>query len=134
MYMDYLNHVHKYYSPWSKKFFPKIVDEVSKNISKRNFRIMGAFSNNKLIAFVNASVHYSKIESRYNAWINDIYVSPKFRGKGVAKNLIQEIEIWAKKRGAKEIRFGTSVKNKPALKTWKKLGYKEHIIDFIKKI
>ncbi len=54
------------------------------------------------------------------------YVLPEVRGKGIAMNLVEEFEMWARANGAAEIAFGiaSGIKNaEAAARLMKRWGY-----------
>jgi ribosomal protein S18 acetylase RimI-like enzyme len=68
----------------------------------------------------------SQIEVEENAeygHIVTINVAPKFRRKGVATKLLQEIESFLKQRSITQIRLEVREDNNPALKLYNKLDY-----------
>ena len=56
-------------------------------------------------------------------WINELYVEPEYRRKGIAAEIFTFIERWAKDKGIKYIATMTGEKNKTALKFYKKMSY-----------
>jgi len=55
--------------------------------------------------------------------IEDLAVKDGFKGKGISKELIEDLEEYAKKNNIKKVLFNTHVKC-PALKFYQKLGFK----------
>ncbi len=67
-------------------------------------------------------------------WIEEIYVSPKFRGNGIGKTAIEELKILAQKEGVKRIRLEYEPSNADAVRLYEKLGfadfgYKQMVIE-----
>lgn len=65
-----------------------------------------------------------------SAYIMDVFVKDAFRGKGVAKRLVLEVEKWLINKGATVIKLDTSKFGRPL---YEKIGY-ENSIELIKKI
>jgi GNAT superfamily N-acetyltransferase len=59
-----------------------------------------------------------------DVWIiNDLYVEPHFRGRGIAPGLIGWVHATAKKVGIVQIRISTEAGNVVAQKLYESLGY-----------
>lgn len=56
--------------------------------------------------------------------IKRMYVIPKYRGKKIAKNILSELENWAKELGIKKCVLETGKKQPEAISLYKKCGYK----------
>lgn len=57
-----------------------------------------------------------------------MYVRPAFRGRGVIKGLISELEEWARSQNIREVRLEVYDDNAGALKAYDKAGFKRHVI------
>ena len=58
------------------------------------------------------------------AFIQEICVSKNIRRQGLGKTLMIEINMWAKKRGLKEIEFNVWSQNKIALAFYQEMGFR----------
>ena len=69
-------------------------------------------------------------------YLEGIYVKPNYRNKGIAKNLVDMCENWAKEQGAREFASGCLIDNNESLAFHLKYGFEEtqRIICFNKKI
>ena len=65
-------------------------------------------------------------------YIEDLFVTPEYRGRGIGKKLMNLVEEEAKKRGIKKLRLSSKVKNTPANTLYKGLGYKVEQYDWNK--
>jgi len=61
---------------------------------------------------------------KYCAEIEEMYIEPKFHGKGVAKILINAIIEWAKENGLRSVRLESSNELKRAHSFYEKTGFK----------
>ncbi len=57
------------------------------------------------------------------AEIKRMYTLPEYRGKGIAKAILTELELWAKEEGYKLALLETGNKQKDAIGLYQKLGY-----------
>jgi len=57
------------------------------------------------------------------SYIENLYVLPQFRRKGVGDMLLKKIVESAKRKGAHEIHVTTGFNNKPAISLYKKFGF-----------
>jgi len=92
---------------------------------KRGF-LLAAKIGNKPIGFAYGTIFrdYPIEVSELTASINDLYVLPEFRGKGIGKKLIVESLNRLKTEGVKSVRLTVLTNNEAALKLYKKLGFK----------
>lgn len=58
----------------------------------------------------------------------DIFVLEKYRGMGIGEKLTKRLLEWFKARGIKWIRVSAYTNNVPAIKFWKKMGFKDYVI------
>ena len=66
------------------------------------------------------------------AEIQDIYVEPSYRNRGIASYLFAYAEDKARQNGAKVIRSGTGCENKSSVGLHKKMGYYQYRFEFEK--
>ena len=52
-----------------------------------------------------------------------MFTLPEYRGKGIAKAILTELELWAKEEGYKLALLETGNKQKDAIGLYQKLGY-----------
>ena len=57
------------------------------------------------------------------AEIKRMYTLPEYRGKGIAKTILTELELWAKEEGYKLALLETGYLQKDAIGLYQKLGY-----------
>ena len=55
-------------------------------------------------------------------WVDDLYVAPAARGRGVASLLLDEARIWAHGHGATEVRAGVLASNPAGRAFWARQG------------
>jgi len=82
---------------------------------------------NFVIAYLNeipAGCGAIKKNSDNTAEIKRMYVKPEFRGKGIAKNILKELEMWAYELNYSECILETGKKQSDAVGLYKREGYK----------
>ena len=84
--------------------------------------ILLAERNDEILGYLGASFITSDYQR--TGYIDYFFVSKKERKKGIGTLLIKEYINYSKKRKMKKVRLGLSIKNKNALKLYKKLGFK----------
>lgn len=76
----------------------------------------------------NEVIGYATYFYAYFTWVgkslymDDLYVKPKYRGKGLGSKLINQVITKAKTDNCKRLRWQVSDWNKPAIAFYKKLG------------
>lgn len=89
------------------------------------------------IAFVHISIRNDYVEGADEppiAYVEGIYVKPKFQKRGVAKRLMSVAEDWARQKGLRQIASDTEITNSVSVDFHKKNGFAEveRIVCFIK--
>lgn len=82
--------------------------------------------NNVVVAYVDEIPVACGSIKKYNATtveIKRMYVKPNSRGKGLAKRVLKELEIWAKELGCQKIILETGKKQVEAVAFYKKCAY-----------
>jgi ribosomal protein S18 acetylase RimI-like enzyme len=82
--------------------------------------ILGYFEDDKLVGVIVGS------DDGRRGWINRLAVHPDFRGQGVAKDLVENIESALKKRGRRIICTLIDVPNESSFGLFMKMGYVKH--------
>jgi len=106
-------------------------------ILKRNKILLIMIDEDKIIGLLLGSfakIPTQRIEDR--GFLNEIYIVPKMRGKGFSSKLKDEFIEWVKKRksGAGAISLYVMPKNKKALGTYKKWGFRISYLNLTKEL
>ncbi|MFT4733754.1 MAG: GNAT superfamily N-acetyltransferase [Algoriphagus sp.] len=93
--------------------------------------IFVATVNNEVVASASIMI---KVASDYlnhdnYAFLGFMYVRPEFRGRGINKGIVKELNNWAEARNLSEIRLKVYKENESALKAYEKAGFQRHIIE-----
>ncbi len=96
---------------------------------------MGAFDGEKLVGFVGATLwnESGMIKDVKTVCLDNIYVLPAYRRRGIAAKLFAEVEIWARERGAIRLDLHTWDFNKSAIAMYKAMGTPQRYV-FEKKL
>ncbi len=76
-----------------------------------------------VIGMVTAQLVVSTAEGGASAWIEDMVVAERERGRGVGRRLLEAIEAWARARGASRLQLLADRENAPALAFYARLGW-----------
>ena len=109
-----------------------IIKDFEEFINSRDKTILIVEDNKKIIGYLVASIFISSYQRI--GFIDFLFVSNKFRKKGIAKSLIKEFTIILKKKRIKRINLGVNPKNKKAINFYKILGFKLNKYEFGKDI
>jgi GNAT superfamily N-acetyltransferase len=58
--------------------------------------------------------------------IDNVYLKPEWRGRGIGARLVEAAEAWLREQGAAEIELNVIVANELGLRVWHALGYEPH--------
>jgi len=96
-------------------------EAIKKQVEADPELFLGAFHREKLVGTVIGSYDF-----RMKGWINRLAVDPEYRGKGIAKRLVMEMEQILKSKGVVVIAALIELPNLASLNLFKKLGYTVH--------
>ncbi len=88
--------------------------------------LMVAEARSQIVGFAYAEIEHSSddcVQGPY-ASFDLLGVDPRWRGKGIAKALIDTVESWAHEKGMKVIQLAVAESNLSALKLYESLGYR----------
>jgi len=133
-----INKLWKEYSNYHRKIFqqtdqsfvifepPLTIKGFNKFLNKKKKIFLAACDNDKIIGFIFARVR--DIEFRNGKFVqgslSEIFVTQKYRGKGVAELMWQEAMDWFKKEKVKFIQLHVLYNNKKPQEIYKKWGFK----------
>ena len=68
--------------------------------------------------------NFSTFLGKPGIYLEDLYVKPEMRGKGIGKALLEKIIFWAKERNYGRVEWSVLDWNEPAIDFYKKIGAK----------
>jgi GNAT superfamily N-acetyltransferase len=80
-------------------------------------------NNTGVIGSVSIVKEWSDWNSGYYWWIQNMYILPEFRGKGLMEQLIQALKDAARNEGALELRLYVHKNNAQAISAYQKVGF-----------
>lgn len=122
------------------KYGEKYANELIEKVSKQNGKIFLAMKKNiplgMVIGYIDELTERDLLEcvSSKIGTIEQLYVSPLSRGQNIGSMLIKEIEEYFKSQSCDVVYVGTLEPNKGARAFYKKSGYKDRVIEMMKKI
>jgi len=102
--------------PWSQAQFK---EEIAGIGTSRQFLL--ALKEGSVIGYAGIMV----VAAGVPADLLTIAVLPDFRGQGIAKSMLAELENWAKARGATEVILEVDTKNESAIRLYVLAGYEK---------
>ncbi len=96
-------------------------------------------SKGEYVAFIQLSIRRDYVEGSSSspvAYIEGIYVEEEYRKHGLANELVQYGEVWARKMGCTEIASDCELDNQASISFHKHVGFEEagRIVCFVKRI
>jgi ribosomal protein S18 acetylase RimI-like enzyme len=105
-----------------------------KKIRQKNCVFFVAEESKKIIGYVLGEIEKPTHHHiyKYRGYINDVFVLEGYRERGIGEELTKKLIEFFESKGIKWIRVSAYVKNKSAIKFWKKMGFKDYVIDMAK--
>jgi ribosomal protein S18 acetylase RimI-like enzyme len=113
----------------AEKFMPKMASARERTIMLRramrnpDYELLVAEFNREIVGFIDRWDIYDLAEGAILSYVENLYVIPRFRRRGVGGELLQKIVESAKRKGAREIHVFTELDNKLAISLYKKHGF-----------
>ena len=82
--------------------------------------------NNKLVGLLTCSIkreYVAGCDTNKVAYLEGLYVLPKYRKQKIATQLIKHFELWARKKGCTELASDLEISNKASLQFHNKMGF-----------
>lgn len=112
---------------------------VMSRIRSRAILSLAAVEDEKILGIVFASIarisgEYLIMNKKITGYVNDVYVLPEERGRGIAWSLINEAEKWFAEMGADSFEIHIVNGNKEAAAFWESYGLEPVSACYFKKI
>ncbi len=86
------------------------------------------------IACLWAGIAIDQITGNRHPNIFLVYVEPAYRRQGIARALMQHVEVWAKVRGYTQIGLQVFTSDRPAIELYQQLGYEPRSISMMREL
>ena len=77
----------------------------------------------KVVGMCSVQLLISTAEGDVSGLVEDMVVEARYRGQGVGKRLMAEVEAWVREQGASRLQLLADQANEPALEFYKNLGW-----------
>lgn len=91
-------------------------------LTKENVYTVGAFIEDKIVGIA-VNVLSPRKKMKHISTLNSMYVIPKYRGKGIASSLINDVISNSKSTGVEIMKLSVVTTNTSALKLYKSKGF-----------
>lgn len=124
---------------WPDNSLEEFIQDMKEFIEQPNAAIFLAFHEGEAIGFAQCQLRYDYVEGTNTSpvgYLEGLYVKEAFRQQGIAKNLVNACENWAKVKGCQEFASDCELENEGSLAMHLKLGFTEanRIICFTKQL
>ncbi|WP_339216521.1 aminoglycoside 6'-N-acetyltransferase [Solibacillus sp. FSL W8-0372] len=124
---------------WPDNDLEEFIQNMEEAIGNPNSAIFLAFSEEEAIGFAQCQLRHDYVEGTDSSpvgYLEGLYVVEHYREHGLAKDLVQACEQWAKAKGCTEFASDCELSNTASLHVHLKLGFTEanRIICFTKKL
>ncbi|MBM7621924.1 aminoglycoside 6'-N-acetyltransferase I [Bacillus tianshenii] len=113
---------------WPDHTLEEFVQEMKNFISQPDAKVILAYHDNEAIGFAQCQLRYDYVEGTSSSpvgYLEGLYVKESFRRQGIAKQLVQACEDWAKEKGCSEFASDCELENEESLAMHLKLGFSE---------
>lgn len=105
-----------------------------KNILKRKNHFLVAEENNKIIGYIYGYVSRADLYKKKVGYIDQIVVDEEYRRQGICNKLMNSFTEIMKKYGCGYIELNAFKQNIPAVECYKKYGFKEYSVFYMKEL
>lgn len=85
---------------------------------------------NKIIGFANLMIIFSVWAHGKAIILDDLFIIEEYRGKGIGREALKYIELYAKEKGYNRLQFQSELTNHNAFKFYTKIGYSPTKMNF----
>lgn len=113
------------------------IDSIISDLDNGNCQIFIAFYEGKSVGYVYGHEFERMdeiIDKDRTYYIEDLVVSRDARGKGIGRQLLDYVALYAKEQGFKQFGLGVLARNTEARKFYRAYGFTEYGIEYIKSI
>ena len=101
----------------------KRVNVLMQSLRDPDYDLLVADVEGEIVGFIDHWVIHDFVHGAKMGYVQNLYVAPNYRRRGVGSRLLQEIIERAKAKGVLEVHVSTEFENKPAIELYKKQGF-----------
>lgn len=109
---------------WRPGFGEEYLKDNLKDVKEKGGQFLIAVVDEKPVGFIIGTPAKPYPHHQLSARIEELFVDPNFRGRGIATRLMDEMENFLRSKGVKEVWISVLLFNPTALELYKKRGYK----------
>ncbi len=111
-------------SPGAEKTMRRFLAEVAN--SGYSFLFV-AVTGDRTVGFISGELRQGSPTFLPKTWasVDDVFVEPEYRNRGMGRALLQSVQAWAQERGADGISLQVAAANSRGRKFYEKLGFRE---------
>jgi GNAT superfamily N-acetyltransferase len=100
-------------------------------MSSNDSQLVVAEVDGKLIASGYARIEKSEayLQHEYYAYLGFMFVVEEYRGRGINKRIVAELQKWALSKNINELRLEVYYPNSAAIRAYEKIGFSKHMIE-----
>ena len=124
---------------WPDNALDTFIQEMTELIMHPEAAIMLAYDAEEAVGFAQCQLRQDYVEGTSTSpvgYLEGLYVKGAFRKQGVARELTQACEKWAKEKGCKEFASDCELENGESINMHLRLGFREanRVVCFTKKL
>lgn len=108
------------------------IEELKRYLSAGQAVVCGAFDGEQLIGFIWA-YRYPYREDSNRLYVSVVHIDSSYRGKGIGKKMLREVEDEACRMGVKALWLHAEAENDGARRFYEREGYVQERIQYVKK-
>lgn len=94
-------------------------------LDNRNGCVLVAEAEGRVIGMCSGQLTASTAEGKPSLLVEDVVVKKKWRGQGIAKQMLDSLAQWASAQGAERMQLLADRNNAPAINFYKKIGWQQ---------
>ncbi len=124
---------------WPDAHLSELAAEILAALSSGKDLIYVAKANESIIAFAHVALHLEYVEGTSTSpvgYLEGIFVEEAYRKQGIALQLVQHCESWAKGKGCQEFASDAELPNVDSQRFHEKVGFKEvnRVVCYVKEL
>jgi GNAT superfamily N-acetyltransferase len=111
-------------SPSAEKTMRRFLADLT---SSRQSFLFVAVAGERVIGFISGELRTGSTTFRSKTWaaVDDVFVEPDYRNRGVGRDLLEYCKSWARERGADGVSLQVAAANARARRFYAELGFRE---------